>query len=547
MSALTSLSMRQLQDEIGVDRLTQIEGVLLVVEKDYVEGKIFGSKTLLEKVLISFGGAEKLADAAFRKRLFSHLSGEVLLKMAAAVGIKVGSGIPYEELLSRVLALGWSDTAKCETLLKFLGLPEGLAPRPKNVHPKLTVIDPPVRAYFQLKEYQADVYFKAMKQLDVPLSRFMVQMPTGSGKTRTAMEVVASFLNEKQGIVVWVAHAEELCEQAYQAFVDVWRHIGRSQITLLRVFGKTNNAPSTISGPALVVASFPRLHALFEAEESGPDWCKKEEIHLVVVDEAHKVIAPTYKRATKALFGSDTRCIGLTATPGRSAVDTDANDELAQFFFEKMVTFDSGSEDPISFLRNKGVLARAEYAPLQTNLKFSLSESELVALEKFFDFPRELLKRVGANDVRNAEIIKRLQQELARDAQIIFFGCSVDHSRFICSALTFLGFTAAHVDGETPKERREDYIRDFKNSDIKVLCNFEVLSTGFDAPKTDVVFISRPTKSIVLYSQMIGRGLRGPAVGGKESCRIVDVIDNIEGFSGAGELYAYFADYWVET
>ena len=92
--------------------------------------------------------------------------------------------------------------------------------------------------------------------------------------------------------------------------------------------------------------------------------------------------------------------------------------------------------------------------------------------------------------------------------------------------------------------RRKKIINDFINEDIQIICNFEILSTGFDAPKTDVVFISRPTFSIVLYAQMIGRGLRGPAIGGSESCKIIDVKDNILGYSNEDSVFSYFQEYF---
>jgi superfamily II DNA or RNA helicase len=87
-------------------------------------------------------------------------------------------------------------------------------------------------------------------------------------------------------------------------------------------------------------------------------------------------------------------------------------------------------------------------------------------------------------------------------------------------------------------------IDDFKTGTVDVLTNYGVLSTGFDVPKVDVIFIVRPTASIVLYSQMIGRGLRGPAIGGTPYCRIVDVKDNIEGYEDADAVYEYFEEYW---
>ena len=84
-----------------------------------------------------------------------------------------------------------------------------------------------------------------------------------------------------------------------------------------------------------------------------------------------------------------------------------------------------------------------------------------------------------------------------------------------------------------------------KNSDLNILLNYGVLTTGFDAPKTDVVFIARPTASIVLYSQIIGRGLRGPNIGGTKECKIINVKDNIVGLPNYDKIYEYFDDYYV--
>jgi superfamily II DNA or RNA helicase len=116
----------------------------------------------------------------------------------------------------------------------------------------------------------------------------------------------------------------------------------------------------------------------------------------------------------------------------------------------------------------------------------------------------------------------------------------------ICSLLKFLDIKAEHVDGNTPKTTREKIIKKFKNQEINVLCNYEVLSTGFDAPKTDCVFLARPTSSVVLYSQMIGRGLRGPAIGGTESCLIVNVRDNFTNLPSIDMMYKVFEDYWKQ-
>lgn len=236
--------------------------------------------------------------------------------------------------------------------------------------------------------------------------------------------------------------------------------------------------------------------------------------------------------------------MGLTATPGRSVGNEAENEQLAQFFFNQIVGLEGGNEGVISMLQKRGVLAHTEYVPLKTSRSYQLNAKEKAYLAEFFDLPPGLLSRLGDDDVRNVEIIRRLQEECQKGGRILFFGCSVEHSKFICAMLNFLGVRAVHLDGTTNRARRQSLIADFRSGNVQVLCNYALLSTGFDAPKTDVIFISRPTASIVLYSQMIGRGLRGPAIGGTEKCRVIDVIDNIVGFSDSNRVYNYFDGYF---
>jgi superfamily II DNA or RNA helicase len=164
-----------------------------------------------------------------------------------------------------------------------------------------------------------------------------------------------------------------------------------------------------------------------------------------------------------------------------------------------------------------------------------------------FELPPELLTRLGKSHLRNAEILNKLV-DLVRGGvckSVIFFATSLEQSRLIASLLNFLGIQACHIDGSTPFLLRQELIKKFKTQKINVLCNYEVLATGFDAPLVDCVFIARPTASVVLYSQMIGRGLRGPAIGGKSQCRIVNVRDNILNLPSIDAMYSIFDEYWT--
>jgi superfamily II DNA or RNA helicase len=162
------------------------------------------------------------------------------------------------------------------------------------------------------------------------------------------------------------------------------------------------------------------------------------------------------------------------------------------------------------------------------------------------NLPKNILDLLTNDNKRTAIIFDQLVKLLDKGKKIIFFGTSIAHSEMIATLLTIKGYKAAHVDGNTGKYRSK-IIENFKKDEIQILCNFGVLSTGFDDPTIDVVFMARKTNSIVLYSQIIGRGLRGPVIGGTDTCEIYTVFDNILDLPDNNEIYSYFEDYFVNT
>ena len=486
-----------------------------------------------------------LRKREFRQEFFNTLP-EKIINQAIKLYEPSRVSDSFEQKREFLASSPWADNTLTHKIIEALELPSSAIPHEKKQYESFVNIEPTDKSYKALKDYQSAVFYNSFEKLKIPRARFIIQMPTGSGKTRTAMEIVTSFFNESQegNVVLWLAHSSELCEQAYEAFVEIWSHVSRKHLRLVPVWGNVRHIEPEFNESALIIGGFQKLYSMVQRHQDIFTQLRRR-TKLIVVDEAHKVLAPTYSKVTKAFLGKETHVIGLTATPGRSVTSLDQNKKLAEFFFEGMVGIEAQDDSPIEYLRNKGVLSKVRREPLITSRNFSLSSIQRRHLERKFDFPPGFLKTVGSDDIRNLEIIKSLEKECSRDGrQIIFFGCSVDHSKFICALLTFLEIKAAHIDGETPNARRSAIIESFKKGDIRVICNFGVLSTGFDAPKTDVVFISRPTTSIVLYSQMVGRGLRGPAIGGTETCKLIDVIDNIEGFSDENSVYDYFEEYY---
>jgi superfamily II DNA or RNA helicase len=122
---------------------------------------------------------------------------------------------------------------------------------------------------------------------------------------------------------------------------------------------------------------------------------------------------------------------------------------------------------------------------------------------------------------------------------VLLFANSVEHAQHLTARLCLTGVPSASIYADTDTAVRQYFIRQFLEDRIKVLANYQVLATGFDAPKTATIVISRPVFSAVRYMQMVGRGLRGPENGGTEKCRIITVVDNLLQY-GDRLAYHYF-------
>ena len=443
----------------------------------------------------------------------------------------------------------WEKNDKTEQLTKILNIDENLLPEKKDIIPKVISNFDAVYPFKSLKEYQSRVSFKAIDELQNSASRFVIQMPTGSGKTRVAMEVISEFINssKKNVKILWLAHQKELCGQAFQCFIEVWSHLRSKKLDLYRLWndGDTTSLPDELDNNSFIVGNFQKIYSEMLKKPLNYKSIKNN-LDLIIIDEAHKAIAPTYKKVIDNLSSITTKVVGLTATPGRSIDNEESNKSLSDFFHNKIITIPDKPQGVITYLREINVLSRAIYERIHTEQKITLSKKQQEYMEEFLELPSQIIKQLTNDKVRNFELLKKIDLQIKNNpnAKILFFGLSIEHSKFICAILNTLGIKASHVDGKTSLNRRSSILESFKKGELNVLCNERLMSTGFDAPKTDTIVIARPTFSIVLYSQIIGRGLRGKAIGGTEKCTIIDVKDNISGFSDHDFVYEYFDEYF---
>ena len=229
---------------------------------------------------------------------------------------------------------------------------------------------------------------------------------------------------------------------------------------------------------------------------------KQEELpqaDLVIIDEAHRCLSQTYLKLIKLY--KDSYILGLTATPVRS------DGRGLGHIFTDMIQAPS-----IKWLTNIGSLVKADYyaptIPDLRSIQSSMGDYNSADLDKEMNKP----KLIG-------DIIASWKA-IANDRKTIVFASSVSHSKSLAQSFVDLGVNAAHIDGGTENEERDRILESFNSGHLKVVCNCMVLTEGFDCPPAEVCVLARPTKSLGMYLQMVGRVLRPHP--GKEKATVID-------------------------
>lgn len=402
---------------------------------------------------------------------------------------------------------------------------------------------------YSLFSHQALAARRAIHKLRSGERRVLLHMPTGSGKTRTAMNIIAEQLREfPDQSVIWLAHSEELCDQAADEFEKAWSLLGSHEVKIHRFWGSREIDLAHIGG-SFIVAGLPKMNALISRNIAAIGSLGKA-ASLVVMDEAHQAIAPTYQLILDTLVVPypNTSLLGLSATPGRSWNDPDSDEKLATYFCKQKVVLEVvGYDNPVDYLISEGYLAKVDFRSVLSQSGFDLTERDQARIEQSFDIPQDILEKLAENEVRNLVIISEIEQLAKSHSRIIVFGTTVEHSNLLAYILRARGLWSRSVTGATASSERSRVLDEFKAIDPepRVLCNFGVLTTGFDAPRTSAAVIARPTNSLVLYSQMIGRAIRGTRAGGNATAEIVTVVDSgLPGFGDVGEAFLNWEDVW---
>lgn len=436
------------------------------------------------------------------------------------------------------------NTVEARSFVASIGFPEEFAASPETRREPEEYISGPIELP-SLHDFQNEVLtgIRNLISSGTKRRRAVVSLPTGGGKTRVTVEGAVLLVLKPEGdsrTVLWVAQTDELCEQAVQSFRQVWLNLGAEK-TDLRIFrlwgGNPNPAPQVLDKPLVFVATIQTLNSRMGT--NGLAWLQQP--GLVVLDECHQAITPSYTNLLRWLDAEAPRqnapemdeppILGLSATPFRT--DGDESRRLAKRFDNRWFPTDQAQLH--ARLLSQGVLSKAIYEGMQSGI--GLIQEELDRLDQipepwqgldFENILEAINQRLAGNKQRNERLVERIKQ--ATENSILFFANSVLHAEEMSARLNLNGIPAAAVSGKTPTVTRRYFLNRFQRGDIRVLCNHSVLTTGFDAPKTDMVLVARQVFSPVLYMQMVGRGLRGESNGGTAQCRIVTVVDNLGRF-----------------
>jgi superfamily II DNA or RNA helicase len=443
------------------------------------------------------------------------------------------------ELRGLAAPIQWAGGRAAQEFVRDLGFPREYAGFPEDRLEQIYEAIGPIDLK-PLHDFQATVSdrFRTLLRTRDKTKRAMLSLPTGAGKTRVAVQSLVEHFRDGEidGPVLWIAQSEELCEQAVQAWAEVWRAIGPPKTLTIGRLWDANSAEPVTDQPHVVIATIQKLSTSV-IEDERYEWLSQAAV--VIVDEAHRgATTPTTTRLLRWLgleARGDDRCplVGLTATPFIGS-----NEELGRILASRYgrKRLDAGlfpednTEQLISLLQDRRILARAQHARID-GIDIDLDAAQLTELNRFQRLPRSVEAELGLNASRNGALVDSIKSH-PEDWQILVFAASVENAQTLAALLRLEGISAASITAETRSGVRRHYVQMFKDRRIRVLTNYGTLTTGFDAPEVRAVYVGRPTYSPNLYLQMIGRGLRGPANGGTAECLIVDVEDNINMYGG---------------
>jgi superfamily II DNA or RNA helicase len=336
---------------------------------------------------------------------------------------------------------------------------------------------------FALKKHQKSALENLEKMREAGESIALLYHATGSGKTVTAVSD-AKRMGKR---TLFLAHTKELIGQARKTFNQLWCDVD----TGLFVGEEKNPGAYVVCGS-------------IQSVSQNLDCFKPDDFGYIIVDECHHGTAVTYKKVLEYFKPKFT--LGLTATPDRM----DGESILEDF---KNVAHKLDLKTAVEM----GELVAVRCIRVKTNVDLSQ-----VRINGIKYYSQDLESKLFVPE-RN-KLIVDTYIKYVRNKKTVVFCASVKHAGEVAALFREQGVTSAAVSGTDKPSKRKNILERYENGDINVLCACDLLNECWDSPKTEVLFMARPTLSRTLYLQQLGRGMRKSL--GKEYLMVFDFIDN---------------------
>ncbi|KAL6231916.1 hypothetical protein BDW75DRAFT_30570 [Aspergillus navahoensis] len=403
---------------------------------------------------------------------------------------RTGLGLPLR-YISRTARSSW---ARPNTILQ----------RPQRWNSALTTIRPPPEApAIKLRDYQEECIKSVLDHVAQGHKRLGISLATGAGKTVIFTQLIGRIppRNILGGKTLIVVHRRELVEQAY-------RHCRLAYPDQTVEIEMGNRVASGLGD--IIIASVRSLTSGDRLAKFDPRRFK-----LVLVDEAHHIVAPTYRTAL-GYFGLNEKSpdspilVGVSATFSRF-------DGLKLGAAIDQIVYHKDYTDMI----NDEWLANAVFTTVQSHANLSR-----VRKDKFGDFALgSLSKAVNTTQTNDITVRAWLANATERESTLVFC-VDIEHTKRLTETFRKYGIDARYITGTTPKTTRDEQLDKFRAREFPVLLNCGLFTEGTDIPNVDCVLLARPTRSRNLLIQMIGRGLR--LYPGKKDCHIIDMVATLD-------------------
>lgn len=363
-----------------------------------------------------------------------------------------------------------------------------------------------------LRDYQRKNKAEIYKEWGNGAMNIMLQMPTGTGKTHLFASIIKDLQDyfyqkgsqnrtksweerNKWALpkILVLVHRIELIEQIHDTLAEKYKH-SSGIVSGGVIMGETKN---------VIVASVQTFSRRAKLEK----WVKDVDFDFIIIDEAHHSTADSYQRVRNTW--PNARLLGVTATPYR------LNHQPFTDVYDKLIL-----SEPVYKFIEKGYLCQYDYFSIKPSSQIQYQIDHLAT-----DFSGDYDERAMA-DLLNQDRIRAsilgTYEKFAKGKKGIVYTINRLHNQMLASLFSAHGYNVAYIDSLTPKEERNSTVQDFRDGKLDIIFNVNIFSEGFDCPDVEFIQLARPTKSLSMYLQQVGRGFRISE--GKEKVLFLDNV-----------------------